>query len=123
MNRSLRPRGSRPLGKNPCVLKITAPRENLEIARIMATLAGPFGCVVSGPDNPNFDPEIDRQTIEGMVPDTLLVRAPKNNEQASGVITDLANVFTVKRKYEMPEGSPPNMIWFQFGSGSVWRKP
>jgi hypothetical protein len=37
-------------------------------------------------------------------------------------MNDMGNVFSVRRKYELPPGSPDGLIWLQIGRGYPWRK-
>jgi hypothetical protein len=46
-----------------------------------------------------------------------------NEPQArDGFVIDLKNIFSVKRTYDLPPGSPPDLIWIQIGRGYPFRK-
>jgi hypothetical protein len=100
-----------------CSVRITAPRENIPIAKILDNLASIF-CQVDMPYNP-YEP--DDEVLRGSVKDAILVHMPKDPKR-EGLIVALGNSFSVRRSYEMPPGSPNRLVWLQIGQGLPWRK-
>ncbi len=104
-----------PEDKNPCHLRITAPRENLQVAQVLSSIARAAHCFVESPD-PFM---IDYSTpISG----TVLIHVPQNRRERLGFATALSNAFNVKTSADLPAESQQNLIWVQVGSGNVWRQ-
>lgn len=90
---------------------------------MIASLAGNVGCHLTGPlGNPSLDPDVNALATNGAVAGAVVLHARKENAFANGVITDLGNVLDIRRQYDLPPGSQPDLIWLQFGTGSFWRK-
>ncbi len=113
---------SLPEADNPCRIKITAPHETIESAKLVASLAGWRGCYVIGPANLDLDPDLSLEATRGIVHDAVIVHASKDNQKAAGFVNNLGNVVHVIRRYDLPKGSRPDLIWLQFGAGSIWRQ-
>ncbi len=60
--------------------------------------------------------------------DAIVVHMAKEGGSKEGspreltFMNDMGNVFSVRRKYELPPGSPDGLIWLQIGRGYPWRK-
>ena len=101
-----------------CWAKITAPRENRQIAQVLSSLGATF-CRVDAP----YDPaEPDDEALRGSLKDTILVHMKKTVPDRSSFVTALGNVFSVRRTYDLPSGSPDELVWIQIGQGNPWRK-
>lgn len=108
---------------NHCLLKMTSPAENIETVNMIASLAANVGChLTESVGNPSLDPDVNALATKGAIMDAVVLHARKENAFANGVITDLGNVFDMRRQYDLPAGSRPDLIWLQFGTGSFWRK-
>ncbi len=106
-----------PQQNETCWVLITAPHENMPIAKVLGNLASIF-CRVDIPYNPS---EPEDEVLRGSVKDGILVHMPKDPMRDSFVVV-LGNSFSVRRTYDMPERSPDKLVWLQIGQGSPWRK-
>jgi len=106
-----------PQQTDTCRVRITAPRENMSIAKVLGSLASIF-CRVDIPYNPS---EPEDETLRGSVKDAILVHMPRGSTRDSFVVA-LGNTFSVRRTYDMPVRSPDKLVWLQIGQGSPWRK-
>ena len=112
----------------PCQIKITAPPENIQFAATVAQLAGLASrCATFGPFSFEMDPDIERDTMSGMIPDVIIFHAIRENKEATHLFINLGNYLNLKRSYEIatrsrgiPAGNPEHTIWLQFGSKSKW---
>ena len=100
-----------------CWVRVTAPRENMPIAKVLGNLASTF-CRVDIPYSPS---EPEDEVLRGSVKDAILVHMPKDPMRDSFVVA-LGNSFSVRRTYDMPAQSPDKLVWLQIGRGSPWRK-
>lgn len=105
----------------PCKVEVTAVRENIEIGKTIASIASGVGCNVAGPGDSDRNPDIEIRAMKGAIPNAVVIHAARGTE-GDALVTAFANVFTIRRSYELPEGSPSNLVWFQVGPGSLWRK-
>jgi hypothetical protein len=101
-----------------CTIRLTAPPENRNVAQVLSNFAGDF-CKLDWNYNP-ADPQ--DEILRGAVDNMVVVHMAKEPPQRDGFITELGNVFSVQRTYELPPGSPPEFVWIQVGHGSPWRK-
>lgn len=106
-----------PQQSNSCLMQITAPRENREVAALLTKLGGNF-CQVNWIDNPTTPEE---EVLQGSIRDALLIHMAKDPLR-DGFVTGMGNTFTVRRSYELPAGSPDGLVWIQIGQGAPWRK-
>jgi hypothetical protein len=100
-----------------CQIKLTAPRENKQVAAVLFNLGSTF-CRVDWLDNPTAPEE---EVLRGSVRDALLIHMAKDPPR-DGFLVALGNTFTVRRSYELPAGSPDGLVWIQIGQGAPWRK-
>jgi hypothetical protein len=100
-----------------CWVRITAPRENIPVAKVLGNLASTF-CRVDIPYDPS---QPEDEALRGSVKDAILIHMPKDPVRDSFVVA-LGNSFSVRRTYDMPVQSPDNLVWLQIGQGSPWRK-
>jgi hypothetical protein len=106
-----------PQQSNACLIKITAPKENKQVASILSNLGSTF-CRVDWLDNPAAPEE---EVLRGSVRDALLIHMAKEPPK-DGFLVALGNAFKVRRSYDLPAGSPDGLVWIQIGQGSPWRK-
>jgi hypothetical protein len=100
---------------DPCVVKVTSPKEDVSIADAFKTMAGLLGCsVVPPPDPPVLHPVFPK--------DLILVHADKHNRKAEAFRGALSNTFRVSLNYDLPPGSPSDMVWVEIGTGLIWRQ-
>src|SRR5262249_6400575 len=102
-----------------CSVRITAPFENRVAAEALYSLGSHF-CKVDRV-NPNpIDPPDD--ILKGSVNNGVVIHMAKEPQIRDGFITGMGNVFSVKRTYDLPPGSPPDLIWVQVGRGYPFKK-
>jgi hypothetical protein len=101
-----------------CSVRITAPRENRQVAQVLASLGATF-CRVDAP----YDPaEPDDEALRGALKDAILIHMKKTVPDRAAFVVALGNVFSVRRTYDLPSGSPDELVWIQIGEGNPWRK-
>jgi hypothetical protein len=103
---------------NPCQMKITAPKENRDIAETLAQLASAVGCNVQPLGNLDLDPDVGSEAAKDAVPNVILIHM-RRNPTIDLAPTGLENVFSIRRSYDVPVGSPANFVWLQIGTGDV----
>jgi uncharacterized membrane protein YidH (DUF202 family) len=107
-----------------CFIRLTAPPENEQVLVILRDFAGVF-CKV---ETPYSSAEPIEKILDGSVNDAIVVHMAKEGSSKEGspreltFMGDMGNVFSVRRKYELPPGSPDGLIWLQIGRGYPWRK-
>jgi hypothetical protein len=107
-----------PQQKEGCLVRVTTPQENMKkVAQPLARIAGTF-CRV---DLLNPADATDEGYMQGAQDGAIVVHMAKDPMRDQGFITSLRNVFTVRRVYDLPAGSPPGLVWIQIGRGSPWR--
>jgi hypothetical protein len=79
-------------GQN-CVIHVTAPKGTAPLASTFAQLSNPVSdCAVFGPDeNVDKNPDLVREATDGMVPDAIVLHAPKGDRAASQLFARLGN--------------------------------
>jgi len=104
-----------------CRIKITSPKENNEVRNTFAALAAVARCHVDGQQADDMRPEIEEAALQGAVPNTILIHAPKKTRYEEGS-SFLNYFFHVKRKYDViDEGKPTEEIWIQIGAGNIYQ--
>jgi len=106
-----------PQQSKACWVRITAPKENKQVASILSNIGSTF-CRVDWLDDPTAPEE---EVLRGSVRDALLIHMAKDPLR-DGFVVALGNAFTVRRSYELPAGSPDGLVWIQIGQGALWRK-
>lgn len=107
-----------PQQSQTCWLRITAPRENRQVAQVLANLGATF-CRVDAP----YDPaEPDDEAVRGSIQDALLIHMKKTSPDRGSFVVALGNAFSVRRTYDLPSQFPKEMVWIQVGKGNPWRK-
>jgi hypothetical protein len=102
-----------------CLIRLTAPQENREVLAILQQFASDF-CDVETSYNPAAPNE---EILNGSVNDAIVVHmAKEGSPRELTFMNDMGNVFSVKRRYDLPPGSPDGLIWLQIGRGYPWRK-
>lgn len=116
------------LNGEPCVIKVTAPRESEPMASMVAQFSHSVsGCYTFGPMDSQIDPEVEKETTSGMVPDMIVFHADKDDAAANQLFIDLGNQIQLKRSYEptrrnfqIPEHGRVHVVWLQFGTNVRW---
>lgn len=105
----------------PCRVEITAPPDARDIALAVGQLSViGSNCPTFGPSSWDTDPDEETKAKTGMVPKTVVVHIARGVRGDVNLFNDLQSLFVVKRSYEVPAGSPENLVWLQFGPGTVW---
>jgi len=120
----------RDMNGEPCVLYASAPKETVALASEMMQLGGPIsGCSPFGPVSAD-NPELDKEVIDGMVPDAIVVHAVKGEKVADGLFSTLGNQIQLQRSYRLfrnpkerwasPLRDKQRLVWLQFGKNVKW---
>lgn len=115
----------RSIGPNAaCRILVTAPEDRAELVELVTALS------VVGSNCPNGDlqnvgvkPEdVDKESLNGMVPGTVVLHALPETKGADRLVDDLGNFIQTRRSYKMPSSvmRSQNIIWLQFGAGTKW---
>jgi hypothetical protein len=104
-----------------CHIKLTAPPPGETFAIQIAGLAavGP-DCEVYGPFPTKASVELDREATTGMVPHMVVFHALKTDQTANTLFDSLSMLLPLKRSFDIPQDSPPNFVWLQFGTDVKW---
>jgi hypothetical protein len=105
-----------------CPIKVTAPRENMEIAEVIQAMAASAGCLPNPPQNRDLNPEVETEALKGSEQGAVLIHMARGDERRDGFVVGMGNIFTVERRYNLPPKNPSNLVWIQIGSNDVWRK-
>jgi len=112
---------------SPCVLFFTAPPSSASLAGTVAQLSH-SDCFTFGP-MPLDDPDVERLTLTGMLPNKVIFHAEKGDAAAEKLYGNLSSLIQMKRSYDLPAEKsyalPSNiknekLVWLQFGSESKW---
>ena len=113
-----------------CAIVLTAPRESEALARVVASFSNSVSnCTTSGPDDASRNPDVETETMVGMVPDFVVFHAARDDKAANQLFNELGNQIQLKRSYELPPvknyAIPPgvgqvHVVWLQFGTDSKW---
>lgn len=114
----------------PCVIVITAPRESDALASAVAQFSNSVSnCFTFGPMNTVATPDVEILTMTGMVPDMVVFHAPRDDNAANQLFSNLGNQIRLKRSYQLPPKNyyllsqglgPVHVVWLQFGTNSKW---
>ncbi len=115
----------------PCVVMVTAPPESGQLASVVAQFSNSVsGCFTFGPMNANIDPNVETETMNGMVPDKVVFHAASDDKAADQLFVFLGNQIQLKRSYQLPPKPnyqlPPSIhgrvhvVWLQFGTNAKW---
>jgi hypothetical protein len=113
----------------PCVLKVTAPSDSGPLASVVPQLSNWVSdCFTFGPMPSTIDPDVETETMTGMVPGTIIFHASKDDTAANQLFDGLSSLVKLKRSYQPPRVDyqlPPNarsphVVWLQFGTKTVW---
>jgi hypothetical protein len=106
-----------------CWIKVTAPKENYEVAKTLSEIATVARCRVEYPRPiTDLQPEIEEEALNGASKDVITVHAPKDSRYDNFSV-GLNHLFHVKRKYDaVNEGKPNQMLWLQVGPGFPWQE-
>jgi len=113
-----------------CVVMITAPRESAPLASVVAQLSNAVSnCSTFGPMDQSVNPDVETETITGMVADMVVFHAAKDDKAANQLFNYLGNQIRLKRSYQLPQKDdyslppgvgPVHVVWLQFGTNSKW---
>jgi len=118
----------------PCVIWISVPptaTSNLssEIAQFSNSVSD---CFTFGPFPGGGNPEYDEEANNGMIPDTVIFHAKKQDIAANQLFGSLSSLFKTKLSYELPPkirvhyslpaqiAGKEKVIWLQFGTEVKW---
>jgi len=105
----------------PCEIKVTAPPESTAMASMIAQFSNSVsGCNTFGPMDSRMNPEVAKETREGMDGDLLIFHAVRGDKAADQLFINLGNQIQMKRSYEVPSGSSRHFVWLQFGTNTKW---
>jgi hypothetical protein len=115
----------------PCVVRITAPPESLELASAIAQLQiATSNCFTFGPDgNVDVNPDLEKEAKDGMINDAIVFHANRDDKAASELYMRLASQIKLRRSYQLPakpvyqirpELNNMHAIWLQFGFNVQW---
>jgi len=90
----------------------------MDVARIIVNLAGNF-CNVDMVYNPTGPQD---EILKGSVDNAIVIHMAKEPSRRDGFVSAMGNVFSVRRDYDLPPGSPSDLVWIQIGRGYPWRK-
>ncbi len=109
------------LDGSPCQIKVTAPPESQSMASMVAQFSNSVSsCNTFGPFETRSNPDVEKETMDGMVPGLIIFHAVRNDKAADQLFIALGNQIQLKRSYEIPPGSPKHLVWLQFGTRTKW---
>jgi hypothetical protein len=108
---------------------VTAPMDSSSLASVVAQFSNSVSdCSTFGPFPPG-DPDWDKATNDGMVPDVILFHATREDKAAEELFIHLGNYIPLQRSYkllakkyyQLPAGvEHPHIVWLQFGTNVKW---
>ena len=101
-----------------CTVRVTAPFENRQVDFALRQL-GAFYCKFEPAPDPAMQQE---EVLKGAVNNGIVIHMAKNPQTRDAFVTAMHNLFSVKRVYDLPHGSQPDLIWIQIGRGYPFRK-
>jgi hypothetical protein len=114
----------------PCVIVITAPSESRALAGVVASFSNSVSnCFTFGPMDTAANPDVENETMTGMVADMVVFHAARDDNAANQLFNNLANQIRLKRSYQLPRKNeyslapgvgPVHVVWLQFGTNSKW---
>jgi hypothetical protein len=118
----------------PCVIWISVPpTANSNISGEVAQFSNSVSdCFTFGPFSGGGNPEYDEEAIRGMVSDTVIFHATKDDKAAFLLFGNLGSLFKTKLSYELPSNirshyslpaqiaGKEKVIWMQFGTEVKW---
>lgn len=105
----------------PCEVRLTAPDESGAIARTVAAFSiETSNCATFGPMLGTDNPDEERETVTGMIPETIVFHARRDDKAANELYVRLSNYLPLKRSFDVPSKSPQNFVWLQFGPMVKW---
>src|SRR5207245_11584519 len=115
-----------------CGCWFTATTDSVPIARTFAAFSNSVsGCATFGPSGPG-NPDLDEEVMDGMIPDVILIHAPRDDKPADQLSMNLGNEIQVRRSYHLLSKKFPHyallpaqqgkehVVWFQFGTNVKW---
>ncbi len=107
---------------NDCSIRITAPEETADFAETIHQLwRNVVNCGGDGPFLTGVDPDRDKETLDGMIPDKIILHAVRGDGAADGLFNDLRRYLPLQRIFYGTEADiPHHKVWLQFGSKVDW---
>jgi hypothetical protein len=113
----------------PCVVMVTATPDSAPLASVVAQFSNSVSdCYTFGPMVGNLDPDVEKQTTTGMVPNMIVFHQDRDDKAAGQLVNSLGNYLQLKvsyelptkRNYSVPEKGKEKLVWLQFGTGVKW---
>lgn len=118
----------------PCVLWLSVPPNatstlSSEVAQFSNSVSD---CFTFGPFPGGGNPEYDEEAVRGMVADTVVFHAKKDDKAALQLFDNLGSLFKTKLSYDLPSNikshyslpaqlaGKEKIIWLQFGTEVRW---
>jgi hypothetical protein len=101
-----------------CFVRVTAPFENRGIRDVLNRLAVVYCKIDKQPDPAGLQEDV----LKGSVDNGIVIHMAKEPQIRDGFITEMRSAFSVRRTYELPPGSPPDLIWIQVGRGYPFKR-
>jgi len=117
------------LNGEPCAIEVTSPPESASIAKVMAQFAhSATNCYTFGPEDTPVDADAEKHITDGMVSETIVFHAAKDDKAADALFNNLSNQIAMQRSYDLPpirdRQIPDHVhvraIWLQFGPNVKW---
>ena len=120
----------------PCAIMLTAPKSSRSpLPMVVSGLSNSVSdCTTFGPMNSDIDPDVEKQAMDGMIPNEVVFHADRNSKAADRLFNSLEGLLPVRRSYDMPSAADqthrygiPNpaqteFIWLQFGTDATWNE-
>lgn len=119
----------------PCVILLSAPSDGGLMASMVAQFSNSVsGCFTFGPFPPDSDPDVEKRTTDGAVPNKIVFHAARDDKAADQLFMSLGNLIQLKRSYEMPSVAErthmyriptqgqEDLVWLQFGTNVRWNE-
>jgi hypothetical protein len=117
------------IGRESCVLNVTAPAESAAMASTIAQLSiQASNCSTFGPFPSDLDPDQKTIALNGIVPNAIEFHAARDDKAALRLFEELGNQIGMVRsydlpaypKYQAPPGGYAHTIWLQWGTNVKW---
>jgi hypothetical protein len=104
------------LDNPPCRVKVSATPDYYPVGDALTSIAQSLGCQITGPArNLDLNPEARRE-MANAPKDAVLTHAANSNQKADRFTVAMSNTFHVKRTYDLPLGSPSDLVWIEIGT-------
>jgi hypothetical protein len=107
-----------------CRMLVTAQEDSADLVGVVVALAVVgSNCPNGNLQNIGVKPEdVDKESMNGMIPGTIVLHALPNTKGADRLVDDLSNIIQTRRSYKLPRPVKlsQNIIWLQVGTGTKW---